>query len=466
MKQVNSEKKQLKMPDTIVILVGMLIVICLLTFILPAGSFDFAEDGKTVIAGTYHYVEGKPAGLVAFLEAFYKGMNKGASVIFITLLIGGAFRVLEDTGTIRSSVAHLIQKTGGNHYIILPVVGLMMAALGSVGAGNNIALAFAPIMVMICKRLKLDPIMVVAALYMPSSTGTVSSPIEPFNTMIGQEIAGIPIMSGAGVRLIMWFVFVGICIWYSLRYATNIRKDPSKSITGCYTDSDNSDGSADFEGVAEKFNIRHMLCLAVLAIIFIVYAYGTIKFSWGMSQLGTAMMVLTFAAGIIGAMTPNSIAKSFTEGVKTMSSAAVIIGLANALSVVMTDSNIIHTIVNALSIPLAALPAALSAVGMFLVNLLLNLFISSSSGHAYVIMPLMAPLADVVGISRQVAVSAYCLGEGLGNPLFPTAGLFMGVCAIAGVRYDKWMKFIIPLTIINIVVGSAFLMIAQMLGWS
>ena len=132
----------------------------------------------------------------------------------------------------------------------------------------------------------------------------------------------------------------------------------------------------------------------------------------------------------------------------------------------MTEANIIHTVINAISIPLAALPAALSAVGMFIVNVIINLFISSSSGHAYVIMPLMAPLADVVGVSRQVAVSAYCFGEAIGNPLFPTAALIMGICGIAGVKYDKWLKFCVPLTAILCVVAIIFLMAAQMLGWS
>lgn len=459
-------KQSFKMPDTIVILVAMLVIACLLTYILPAGTFDFAKDGKTVIPGTYHYVEKNPAGIVEFLEAFYKGMSKGASIIFITLIIGGAFRILEDTGTIRFAVAHLINKTRGNIYIILPAIGILMAALGSVGAGNNIALAFAPIMVMICRKLRLDPIVAVAALYLPSSTGTVSSPIEPFNTMIGQELAGVPVMSGAGVRLIMWFVFVALAIGYSMRYADRIRKDPSRSLTGIYAPDDDSDDSdSKLTDVAGKFNIRHLLCLLLLAFLFAAYAFGTIQYGWGMKELATVMMVLAFGSGIIGRMNPNQMSKSFIEGVKTMSMSGVIIGLANSLSVVMTDANIIHTIVNALSIPLIMLPPALSAVGMFIVNLLMNVVISSSSGQAYVIMPIMAPLADVVGVTRQVAVSAYCFGEGLGNPLFPTAGLFMGVCAISGAPYEKWMKFIIPLTIINIVIGSAFLIFLQSIGW-
>lgn len=459
-------KKSFKMPDTIVILVAMLVIVCLLTYILPAGSFDFAKDGKTVIPGTYHYVEKNPAGIVEFMEAFYKGMSKGASIIFITLIIGGAFRILEDTGTIRFAVAHLINETRGNIYIILPAIGILMAALGSVGAGNNIALAFAPIMVMICRKLRLDPIVAVAALYLPSSTGTVSSPIEPFNTMIGQELAGVPVMSGAGVRLVMWIIFVALAIGYSMRYAARIQKDPSRSLTGIYDPDDGSDESdSTLSDVAGKFNTRHMLCLVLLVVIFAAYAFGTIHYGWGMKELATVMMFLAFGSGIIGRMSPNQMSKSFIEGVKTMAMSAVIIGLANSLSVVMTDANIIHTIVNALSIPLIMLPPALSAVGMFIVNILMNVVISSASGQAYVIMPIMAPLADVVGVTRQVAVSAYCFGEGLGNPLFPTAGLFMGVCAISGAPYEKWMKFIIPLTIINIVIGSAFLIILQSIGW-
>ena len=172
----------------------------LLTYILPAGTYDFAEDGKTVIPGTYHHVESNPAGIMDFFNCFFKGMSKGSGTIFLIFMIGGAFKMLEDTGTIKAAIAWLIKKTKGNYKIILPAIGIMMAALGSVGAGNNIALAFAPIMIMVCKKLKLDPIVAVAAMYIPSSTGTVSSPIEPFNTLIGQEIAGLPQMSGAGVR--------------------------------------------------------------------------------------------------------------------------------------------------------------------------------------------------------------------------------------------------------------------------
>ena len=407
METTKKQKKHFEVPGTYVILTALIVLMILLTYILPAGTYDFAEDGKTVIPGTYHHVESNPAGIMDFFNCFFKGMSKGSGTIFLIFMIGGAFKMLEDTGTIKAAIAWLIKKTKGNYKIILPAIGIMMAALGSVGAGNNIALAFAPIMIMVCKKLKLDPIVAVAAMYIPSSTGTVSSPIEPFNTLIGQEIAGLPQMSGAGVRLITWIIFVAVAIGYIVRYANRISKDPSKSIVGCYTD-DEEVGNQDaaLAEVADKLTVRHVLCLIVLLAVFVVYAYGTIKYTWGISQLGACMMILAFASGIIGGMTPDQMEKSFAAGAKTMTYSALLVGFANALSVIMTDANIMHTVINAISIPLGALPAALSAVGMFIVNLLMNIFISSSSGQAYVIMPLMAPLADVVGVTRQVAVSA------------------------------------------------------------
>lgn len=460
-------KKGFQMPGIYVILTVMILVMIVLTHILPAGSFDFAEDGKTIIPGTYHAVESNPAGVMDFFNSFYNGMSRGAGTIFLIFMIGGAFKILEDTGTIRAAIAWLIRKTNGNYMVILPVIGIMMAALGSVGAGNNIALAFAPIMIMVCKKLGLDPIVAVAAMYIPSSTGTVSSPIEPFNTLLAQDIAGLPQMSGALVRLVMWVIFVSLAIWYIVRYADRIHKDPSKSIVGCYQDSgEDENQDAALEQIADRLTVRHILCLIVLFSVFVVYAYGTIEFGWGISQLGACMMILAFAAGIIGGMSPDQMEKSFTAGAKTMTYSALLVGFASAISVILTNANIIHTVIYYISLPLSALPAPLSAVGMFFVNLLLNLFISSSSGQCYVIMPLMAPLADVVGVTRQVAVSAYCFGEAIGNPLFPTAALIMGICGISEVNYDKWLKFAVPLTVLLSVVGSVFLMGAQLLGWS
>lgn len=142
METTKKQKKHFEVPGTYVILTALIVLMILLTYILPAGTYDFAEDGKTVIPGTYHHVESNPAGIMDFFNCFFKGMSKGSGTIFLIFMIGGAFKMLEDTGTIKAAIAWLIKKTKGNYKIILPAIGIMMAALGSVGAGNNIALAF------------------------------------------------------------------------------------------------------------------------------------------------------------------------------------------------------------------------------------------------------------------------------------------------------------------------------------
>lgn len=459
-------KQKRPMPGTYVIIVGIIILMIILTYILPAGTYDFAEDGKTVIAGTYHTVERNPAGIGDFLNCFFDGMTKGASTIFLIFMIGGAFGILADTGTINACIAWIIRKTKGNYKLVLLAVGMVMALLGSVGAGNNVALAFCPIMIILCKKLKLDPIVAVAAMYMPSNSGTASSPIEPFNTILGQSIAELPQMSGAAARSIMWIIIVGLTFAYILIYCARIKKNPARSIVSVYTTADDAgDESAALESVAAKMSARHVLCMILLFAVFIVYAYGALTWSWQMKELGACMMLLAFGAGIIGKLSPNAMEKSFVNGAKTMTSSALLVGFASAISVIMTNANIIHTVIYYMSLPLQELPAFLSAVGMLIMNLIVNFFINSSSGQCYVVMPLMVPLADVIGVTRQVAVSAYAFGEALSNSIIPTASLLLGMLGIAQVPFNKWLKFCLPLSGILCVAAAVFLVVMQLLGW-
>lgn len=460
-------KKKREIPGTYVIITSIIIIMVILTYILPAGTYDYAEDGKTVIAGSFHTVEKNPASFADFLNCFYRGMQGGAGTMFLIFMIGGAFGILGDTGTIHACIAWIIRKTKGNYKMVLFAVGLVMALLGSVGAGNNVALAFIPIMIILCKKLHLDPIVAVASMYVLSNTAGGSSPIHPFNTILGQTIAELPQMSGAGVRVVMWIILIAIAYAYIFHYCAKIKKDPSKSIVGVYTDAENAgDEDAALDSVAAKVSVRHVLCIILLFGVFATYAYGAVTLGWQIQQLGACMMLLAFGAGIIGGMSPNKMEKSFVNGVKAMTGSALVVGFASAISVIMTDANIIHTVIYYISLPLQMLPAFLSAVGMLIVNIIVNFFINSASGQCYVIMPLMVPLADVIGVTRQVAVSAYVFGESLSNAIFPTSSLMMGIIGLAGVPFNKWLKFCVPLTGLLCAASAIFLVVMQILGWS
>ena len=358
-----------------------------------------------------------------------------------------------------------VKKTKGDYKLVTVAVIVVMSILGALGTGNNVALAFAPIMILLYTKMGLDSIVVVATMYFASNSGFSASPMNPFTVLLGQSISGIPSMSGALPRVLMWFVFTGIAVWYTLRYCKKVKLNPAKSITGVYVAGEGGDADSELDKV-EKLNIRHILCLIILAGVFIVYAIGGINWSWDMPQLGAMMMAMTFLVAIAGGVGPNRVAKAFLAGAKTQMCSVLLIGFASAINVIMTDGKIIHSVIYGLSLPLQYLPTFLSAVGMFIVNFLFNFFVSSGSGQCYIVMPLMAPLADLLGMTRQVAISAFQYGDGLCNVMIPTSGLLMGTLGIANVPYQKWIKFAAPVTGIMSAAAAIFLIIVTLVGWA
>ena len=454
-----TKNKRFEVPHTYVILFVLIIITCILTYIIPGGTYQTLNDG-TIDANSFEFIENKPASLGDFLNSFMKGMKSASSTIFVCLFIGGAFQIVMDTGAIDAILAATIQKTKGNYSLIFPAVMFVMAVLGALGVGNNVALAFVPILISLARKLRLDAISVAAVLYISSNTGFTTSPMNPFTVLLAQDIAKIPQMSGIAVRSILFIVFNAFGIWYTIQYCNKIRKDSGKSLVGIY------DMEGDEADELKELKPIHIINFIILLIVFIVYAYGGIKLGWGISQLGSSMMVLGIVVGIVSRMPLNKMCESFTKGAKTMLGASLVIGFASTISVVMTEAKIIHSIVYYVTLPLAFLPKALTAIGMYIVNFLIAIPISSGSGQAYVVMPLMAPAADILGVSRQIAISAYQFADGFANFITPTNGLMMGTIALAGVPYDKWLKYIGKYLLYLSILCSVFLFFASMLGWS
>lgn len=457
------EKKGFKMPDTYVLIVFLIIIMCLLTHVIPAGQYDMVEGTKMVVAGSYHNVDPNPAGILDFLNCFMGGLQSGATTIFLVFLIGGAFQILMDTGSVDAMLALALNKSKGNYAGIIATIAVVMSILGALGVGNNVALAFIPIMVILCRKLRLDSIVVVGIMYFASNLGFSGSPMNPFTVLLAQDIADVQQMSGFVPRCLMWLVFTVIGTIWIVRYCRKIHNSPEKSITGIYelTDEDISD----MEKIPEV-KPTHFINMGILVIVFGVYAYGGIKYNWDISVLGAAMMVLGFLTGIVGRMSPDQMAKSFVAGAKTMVYSAMLIGFASGINVIMTNASIIHTVIYYLTLPLLALPQAISAVGMFIANFIFNFFVSSGSGQCYVVMPLMAPAADVLDLTRQVAISAFQYGDGLCNVVIPTSGLLMGSLGAAKVPFDKWLKFAFPVTMVCAAAASIFLVIMTLIGWA
>ena len=461
-----SKRVRFKLPNTYALIFIFIILAALLTYIIPAGKYDIIQDEvsgrKIVDVESFKFVEQTPVSIKQFLDSIPTGLTKAGNLIFMVFLVGGFFKIVTDTGAIDAGFDAAIRKFESKALLIIPILMFIITFLGAFGVLVSSAIAFIPIGLAIAKKLKLDPICGVAMIYLASYSGFVTSPIGPFNTLIGQSIAGLPPASGAGLRSVVWvFVFIATVI-YTFRYAKKVREDNSNSLLDEIRFSDDIKASAS----GGEFTLSHMLIILVFIGGFILYGVGTKLWKWGTSDLGAVMVAIGVLSGIIGRMSLDDMAKSFLQGCRNMVFGALIIGLARSITVVLEQGNIIHTIIYYMSIPLGKVGPILSSLGMFLSNLIFNFFVPSGSGQGMIVMPIMAPLSDIVGVTRQIAVSAYQYGDGMSNIIIPTSGVLMGVIGLAGIPYSKWLKWVFPLFLIWVGIGAVSLIVATMIGWA
>lgn len=463
-KNNNLNKKKFTMPDTYVIVVFMILLMALLTFIIPAGVYDSvtSETGRSMVDATsYHSVDQNPATIKSVSFAFYTGLKNNASMIFFVMLVGGYFEIALATTAIQRGLRIAISRLQGKAFIMIPVIMTFFAFLGATGVLVNAVVAFIPLGLAVSQLMGLDKMAAVAFLYLGTYAGFNSSFMSASSVQIAQEMAELPLLSGMSFRVVVTIIIVAVTIAYVLRYCIKVNKDPSKSVMPVeeYPFEDNLSTE-----VSDTFGMKDVVILLLVFGGLAVYVWGCIKHGWSYDYMVACMMLTCIPAGFIGGMNANQVAKTFVEGNKKMVYGAVLIGLASAISVVITEAQIIHTIIYYITIPLVALPKALAAVFMFLVNLVFNFFVSSASGQAAIVMPIMVPMADILDIPRQVAVLAYQYGDGFSNCIIPTSGVLMAALGVAKVPFDKWLKFMLPLFAIWVAIGCIAVATGVLIG--
>jgi uncharacterized ion transporter superfamily protein YfcC len=459
-------KFRFKVPDTYTLIFFFVIIAAILTYILPAGVYEMVKaeglSRAVVDPSSYHGVESSPVGLMQFLLAIPLGMKKGATVIFMVMIVGGAFQIIRDTGSLDSLINLGIRKFKDRALLIIPLVMLLNTFLGAAGIMVNSAIAFVPIGVEIAKKLDLDPIVGMAIMYLGAYSGFITSPFIPSTLALAQEIAGVEIFSGFALRSVAWLCIFAATVLYTFRYASKVKKDKSRSVFSTF--SENVEKAADEE--LDRFTLTHFLVVLTFATGFVLYAYGSQNWKWRMDHMSAILLAVGIIAGIIGRMSFDDISRSFIYGCKSMVYGALVIGFASAIIIVLTEGKVIHTIIYYLTLPLQQMGAMFSAVIMFWVNLVFNFFVPSGTGQAAVVMPLMGPMADILGFSRQVAVSAYQWGDGMSNTIIPTSGVLMACIGVAGIPYSKWFRWMLPLFGIWVGIGTIAIIIAVSIGWA
>nr|MBA2458850.1 YfcC family protein [Gemmatimonadales bacterium] len=416
----------LRFPHPLALLVACLLVAAALTWVLPAGQFQRREDPATgrsvVVAGTYQPVEGRPVGPLEALVAIPRGMTEAASIIFYVFLVGAAFTVVERTGALAQLVNWLVGSLAGRGLLVIPIVGLAFGAGGVFIQMQEELIAFVPVLLLLTRRLGFNPLTAVAMSLGASAIGASFSFINPFQVGIAQKVAELELMSGQGFRIAFLLPAWAIWIAGTMLFARRTRVPPAALPV---EPPDRVEG-----------NWRHAAVLLVVVGAFVAFIVGVLEYGWDFDQLAAVFFVMGVVAGLVGGLRLAGTAEGFVAGFRDIAFAALLIGFARAIYVVLDQGRVVDTIVQGLFAPVAELPTTVAAWGMMVGHAIIHVPVPSTSGQAVLTLPLLVPLSDLIGLSRQVTVLAYQYGAGLCEILTPTNGALMAMLAASGVRYE------------------------------
>ncbi|WP_254660867.1 YfcC family protein [Bacillus sp. FJAT-27225] len=463
------KKKGFELPHIYVILFLFSAIAAVATYFVPAGTFERipGPEGRTTIdPNSYTQVESTPVGLSDFLTVIPRGLIDAGEVVFFTFIIGGMFMVLRRTGIIEIAVDNLSRKFANNSVLLIPILTTVFAIVATLIGTPELSLVYIPVILPLMIALGYDSMVAAAIALFGTVIGFTAGVLNPINTGLAQKISGLPVFSGMGLRLILFVIAVTMGVLFLMRYANKVKNDPKNSLV--YEDDREKREMYQKVGNVEKINATPRQKYAALAtlVFFGILVYGVIGHGWFMVEMSGLFVVMGIVVGLIAGLTTMQICEGFNQGFRDVLVGAIIVGVARAVAVVLEDGQIMDTIVHTLGSLVGDLPAVFSAVGMYVVQLMINFIIPSGSGQALVTMPIMAPLADMVGVTRQTAVLAFQLGDGFAHILYPTSGYFMAALVIAGVPYQKWFKFYMPLFGQFVTFSIILLIIAQSIQWT
>ncbi len=453
---------KLRVPHTYVLLVGLIALAAVSTWIIPAGSYDrIVEHGREVVDPlSYHRVEADPAGPGELFLAFPRGLAEIAGIVFYIFIIGGAFGVLNRTGVVQSGVRALVRRFEGRKALVVPVLTAVFAVGGGTIGIAEETLVFIPALLLLSRSLGYDSLLAGGIALVGANAGFAAAYLNPFTVGVAQGIVGLPLFSGMGFRLGLWAVMTAVTVAFLSRYARRIAARPETSPVFELDRTRGPLADPQDEGTHSR---RGALVLAALVAALALLVSGALAWRWGILELSGLFFGLALVAGPLGGLSLDETVRSFIAGAADITYAALIVGLARGTLVILRDASVLDTITHAMVAAIRGWSTWLSALGIYAVQNLLNFFVPSGSGQAAVSMPILAPLGDLVGVTRQTNVLAYQLGNGLTNVFVPTQGYFMAALGILRIPWTTWVRWLLPLLAIWLVVGGAAVVLASLI---
>lgn len=452
--------KWMRVPHTLTLLFSMMVLAMIATWIVPQGFFEtqtLANGRSAVVPGTFALVEDRQyLSPWQLLTAIPRAFASAQDVIFFVMILGGVLSIARATGTVDALIGRLLERYNNKPQMLIFMVVFCFAMASSFIGTAGEYIPFVLILVALCKAMRLDAMTAVGMTVAGYGIGYGVSAFNPFTVLIAQQIADLPPMSGSWLRFAIFVPFVLIGFHHVWSYAKKVHTNPNNSMVADLPCPLGDKAQVNYPALA----LNHKLILASFVATIGLVAYGIKIHGWYLYELSACFIGWGLFSAVIGRISADIAAQKFIDGAMELTTTAMLIGVARGISLVMEDGQILHSLVHGLSLPLSYVGAEAAAVGMLLIQTLLNFFIPSGSGQAYVTMPLMVPLADLLEIPRQVAVLAYQFGDGFSNMIVPTNAVLMGIIGIAGIPYGHWFRFCLPLMIKLMLASSAVLVLA------
>lgn len=429
--------RKLKAPNTYVIIAAIILLCAMMTWFVPGGQYVKAEDGSL----SYESVDSVPQTWQIF-TAVYHGFVKQAGIIIFILVVGGAFWLLNATGAVEAGIKRFISKIGNRDKIVLAALTILFSLAGAVFGMSEETIPFVGIVVPLAVSMGYDAFMGMLVVYVASNVGFSSAFLNPFTVGIAQGMADLPLFSGMGYRLFCWGLLTALLVVFVIFYAHKVRKEPSKA-----------------EAIeAEPLTRRQSWILITLALTVVILIVGVTCMDWYMPEITGLFLAMGIICGIIAGFHSDRIVSELMTGAKDILSAALVVGFASGIIVILQDGKIIDSILHSMQEGLDGSGEVGSLSAMYGIQALINFVIPSATAKAAITIPIMAPFSDMVGVSRQAMVLAFQFGDGFTNMITPTSGVLVAALAMARIPYTEWVKWIWKMVLVLLILGLVLLL--------
>ncbi|PJE79629.1 hypothetical protein CI610_01408 [invertebrate metagenome] len=463
-----SKRRQFKLPSAYTILFSIITLMAILTWIVPAGKYQTemnpAIGSEVAISGTYAPTASNGQGILDIFTAPVVGIQQSIELGLFILIIGGFLMVITATGAIDAGIERTVIKMKGREILLIPVLMLLFAAGGTVYGMSEETIPFYMLLLPIIIAAGYDAVTAVAIVMLGAGVGTLGSTINPFATVIASDASGISFTDGIILRCVILAASIIVSIWYVMRYASKVKKNPAASLVANlkkqneehFLGEANTQKKHEFKGI-------HKIILMVFAATFGIMIWGVSSQGWWMTEMSVLFLISSIIVALLGRLSEEQFVTNFVDGCKDLLGVVLVLGIARGIGIVMNDGMITGTILHMGETALSDMPPVLFVNVMYWIHAGLSILIPSTSGLAVFSMPIMAPLADFAGVGRELVVTAYQSAAGMVNLVTPTYGVVVAGLAIGRVPLDRWFRFMLPLLLMLAVISMVSLSIAAIL---